>query len=155
MQPFIPGLLRFMPKEKWMVFGILGGSLVYLAAFAAGKNIAALFICQILYGVFTSINANLIYAVSAGFADETLERNGVNASDIFATMLALASKIGMAVAGGLAPFFMELSGYSSNVSVLPNSALIGIKATFFGGTLFFLTASWIVMATFERTTRAR
>ena len=141
MQPVIPRLLKFAKKESLIVFGLFAAGFSGLLMFWAGPRLYALIICIVLYGVSTSVVANLVYAVMASFSDEIRLGQNISMSEILTTTMNLSSNIGNAAAGGAAAMLMAVSGYSAQAAAQSAGALTGIKALY-----IFCTAAGMVLA---------
>jgi len=145
MQPVIPRLLKRAKKEDLIVFGLFGASCASLLMLVAGDNFAALIVCVVLYGVFTSIVANLVFSVMASFSDEIKSQRNISMSEILASIMSLGSNISSAVAGGAAALALHGFGYSAQAAVQSGGTLLGIRVLYvvctaalmlFAGTVF-------------------
>ena len=141
MQPVIPRLLKIAKKESLIIFGLFSASCSSLLMLAAVDRPYALLVCVVLYGAFTSIVANLVFAVMASFSDEIRLRNNISMSEILAATMNLGSNLGAAVASGSAALAMEAFGYSAQSDVQTAGALMGIKVLY-----IICTASGLAIA---------
>jgi len=150
MQVVIPRLLALARKETLLVVGLFGAAGGSLLMAAAGRNPAALIACVVVYGMFTAVFANLVYAVMASFTDEIMESKSIRMSDVLAATMRFSDRVGIAVTGGMVPLVLWLSGYvapsleqlaAGQVAEQSATALAGIKALY-----IFLTAVGLILA---------
>ena len=130
MQPVIPRLLKYAEKERLIIFGLFAASCSCFMMLAAGNRPFALIVCVVLYGVFTAIIANLIFAVMASFSDEIRMQQQISMSEILAAIMNLGSNLGAAVAGGVAATAMAAFGYSAQAASQTTAALAAIKTLY-------------------------
>ncbi|MCL2058101.1 MAG: MFS transporter [Oscillospiraceae bacterium] len=145
MQPIIPRLLAFAKKETCIIFGLFAASALNFILPAISGGAAALLVCAVLYGSFTALSVNLVYAMVATFADEMRARHEMQMSDVLSAILSLSYKVGMAIAGGAAPIIMAMYGYSAENAMQPASALSSIKALYFSFTAIGMALSGAAM----------
>lgn len=141
MQFIIPSLISIVKKEICIIAGSFF-SIISLMIMFLFKNVFPLFIFgNILYGIFSSLPANLIYILSSHYVDVVIEEMKINISaQLFAT-LSFAAKIGMAIATGICPIVMQISGYIPNQ---PQSTIVmnNISSLFFiaTGSMMFISS---------------
>jgi Na+/melibiose symporter-like transporter len=136
----------------------LGAAAASFLMLAAGNNPFALLGCLVVYGLFTAITANQVFTVMASFADEIRECNGIQMSEILAATSGFTYRTGAAVASGIAPLVLALTGYMSpiadstgnlvSVAQTP-TALLGIKALFIFGTAGGMILAGAIMLRFR------
>ena len=155
MQPIIPRLLAFAKKETLIIAGLFAASGLNFILPAISGGVYAIIICAVLYGTFTSVVVNLIYAMLASFSDEMRVRHEFQMSDVLSATLSLSYKIGGAVAGGAVPLIMASAGYSAQDAQIPAAAaLASIKTLYFTFTAAGMALSGIIMLNAMRERRA-
>jgi Na+/melibiose symporter-like transporter len=122
---------------------------------ATGNQPFVLIFCVTLYGLFTAIVANLVFAVVASFADEIRLGQNMSMSEILVACLSLSSSLGTTVASGAAPLAMAAFGYEALAASQTASALLGIKALYIICTAVGMALSGLVMLLFRRTNSER
>ena len=129
-QPMIPRLLVYVKKETLVIAGLFATSCSSLLMLAAGNRPFALVACVMLYGLFTAIVANLVFAMMASFSDEIRLGKNMSMSEILVACMSLSSNLGSAIASGIAPLAMAAFGYAALAAAQPPSALLGIKVLY-------------------------
>jgi len=150
MQPIIPRLLKYAKKEGLIIGGLFAASGASLLMLAAGNRPWALILCIVLYGVFTSIAANLVFAVMASFSDEIRTRQNISMSEILAATMNLSSNIGAGLASGTAAIVLAAFKYSAQASVQAAETLIGIKMLYILCTAAAMTLAALMMLWFSK-----
>ena len=150
MQPVIPRLLKFAKKEKLIVIGLFAASASALLMLAAGTRPVALIFCVVLYGMFTAVVANLVYAVTASFSDEMRARRNISMSEILTASMNLCSNFGVGIASGAAAMAMAAFGYSAQAASQTAGSIVGIKVLYIVCTAAGLVLSGIVMLFFNK-----
>jgi Na+/melibiose symporter-like transporter len=141
MQPVMPRLLTLARKETLIVFGLLGATCTCFLIAIAGDNMMGLIVCFVLYGLFTAISANLVFAVMASLSDEIRESTSIQMSDVLSATMRFSDRIGMAISFGVAPMVLAICGYVPLSTEQTPTALAGIKALF-----IFFTAGGLILA---------
>ena len=150
MQPVLPLLLALARKETLIAVGLFGASVASLLMLAAGNHTVALISCVVLYGMFTAITANLVFALMASFSDEILGCKNIPMSDILSATMRFGDRVGIALAGGMAALVLGFCGYvaptteqatAGLVAEQSATALAGIKALF-----ILCTAGGLILA---------
>ena len=149
-QPIIPKLLLFAGKETLIIAGIFMSSLCSMAMLFVGDNIIGLIVCIMLYGAIISVPANLVFAMMASFTDEIRLSRNIAVSELLTAAMRISSKVGLAIASGIAPFTLSLSGYSAQAAQQSQTALTGIKVLFIICTSIGLVLSGIVMLSLKK-----
>ena len=152
-QPFIPKLLSFAAKETLIVAGLFMSSLCSIAMLLAGNNITGLIVCVMLYGAFISVPANLAFTLMASFTDEIRLGRNMGISEFLTSGMRISSKVGLALASGIAPLTLSLAGYSAQAAQQSQTALTGIKILFIVCTAIGLSLSGIIMLSLKRNTQ--
>ena len=150
MQLVIPRLLKLAKKEALIVFGLFAASASSLLMLAAGSSPFALIVCVVLYGAFTAVVANLVYAVMASFSDEMRALRDISMSEILTAAMNLCSNLGVGIASGVAAMALAAFGYSAQAVSQTAAALSGIKALYILCTASGLAISGIVMLFFSK-----
>ena len=150
MQAVIPKLLAYAKKEDLIVFGLFAALSTSLLMFIAGANPFALMVCVTLYGVFTAIVANLVFAVMASFSDDIRMRQNISMSEILAAAMNLSATTGSGIAGGIAASLLALFGYAAQESVQTASALMGIRMVYILCTALGMAIAGVCMLLFRR-----
>ena len=150
MQPVIPRLLKYAKKEALIIIGLFAAACSCFLMLAAGNQVIALIVCVVLYGVFTSIVANLTYTVIASFSDEMQIRQNISMSEILAAIMNLVSNIGSAIASGAAAFAMSAFGYSAEAASQTPGAVMGIRVLYILCTAGGMVLAGAVMLLFRR-----
>ena len=130
MQPLIPRLLSYAKKETLIVFGAFAASCASLSILAAGGSPAGLIVCITFYGLFTSLVANLAFAVTASFTDGIRLSQNINMSEILTAAMGLSSNLGSTVTSGVGPMVLAVSGYSALTAAQTQATLSAIKILF-------------------------
>ena len=153
MQPVIPRLLRFARKEVLIVIGLFSALCASLLMLAAGTSPVALICCVVLYGVFTSIVANLVFAVMASLTDDIRERQNISMSEMLAATMNLSSNIAAGVAGGAAALTLGFVGYLPPVMgqavAQPDAVLAGIRVLYIVCTAAGMALAGAIMLLFR------
>ena len=150
MQPVIPHLLKFAKKESLIILGLFTAACSGLLMFLAGIRLYAFIPCIVLYGVSTSVVANLVYAVMASFSDEMRMRQNISMSEILTTTMNLSSNLGSAAASGTAAMAMAIFGYSAQAASQSAGALTGIRTLYIFCTAAGMVLAGLVMTLFRR-----
>ena len=150
MQLVIPRLLKLAEKETLIVLGLFGACAASLSMLAAGDNPYALILCIMVFGAFTAVSANLVFAVMASFTDEINANSRIKMSEVLSATMGLSTRLGGAVTSAVSLMVLALTGYaapSAGASMMPQAAvqsptaLMGIKALF-----IFFTAAGMLLA---------
>ena len=150
MQPVIPRLLKYAKKESLIIIGLFSAACSGFLMFPAGTRLYAFIPCIVLYGVSTSVVANLVYTVMASFSDEIRLRQSISMSEILTTTMNLSSSLGSAAASGAAAMVMAIFGYSAQAASQTANALTGIKALYIVCTAVGMVLAGVVMTLFHR-----
>ena len=144
-QPIIPRLLSLAKKETLIIFGLFASSCASLLMLAAGNNPYALISCAVLYGMFTAIVANLVFAVMASFSDELRIRQNISMSEILAAAMDLSATVGAAITSSTVPMVMAAFGYIANSASQTAGTLTGIRALYIPCTAAGMILSGLVL----------
>ena len=150
MQPIIPRLLRIAKKSILIVFGLLATSLCWLLLLPFGDKPIAMFPFIALYGVFTSISANLVYTVLASFSDDIRLSRNINMSEIITAALNLSSNLGNGIASWTSALVIAAYGYSALADSQSAEALFGIKTTYIVYTAICMAISGFILLFYHR-----
>lgn len=149
MQIIIPFITRFFNREKFMTFGLIAA--VCSMIFAAGQRSLLMFaLCNVAYGVFSAIPANLVFISIADLTDEAFAEKGLHIGDIYLSALSMASKIGKAAAALMCSIVMSYTGYAPNAPHQSALVISGISVLFIGGTAFMQVMSSVFMGIFAK-----
>ena len=154
MQPVIPQLLKYAKKEGLIIFGVFAASCSCILMLAVDKPIT-LAVCIVLYGIFTSITANLVYTVMASFTDEMRVEQNINMSEMLASSMDFISNIGISVASGISAAALAAVGYSAQAQSQTATALMGIRALYILCTAAGMILSGIALLMFRKKSKSR
>ena len=98
----------------------------------------------LLYSVFTSIVANLVYAIMASFSDDLFERHKIVGSEVLLSMMSVCSKTGFSIASGIAPLALKTTGYLAQAAIQPTGSQSGIKILY----IFFTAVGMAISGVF-------
>ena len=155
MQPVIPRLLAYARKEGLIVFGLFTSSCSSLLMLAAGNRPFALIACIALYGMFTAIVSNMVFAVMASFSDEIRTRQNISMSEILAATMNLSSNIGIGIASAASALGLAVWGYEAQTATQTAGALMGIKALYILCTTAGMVFAGVLMLLFRKKTFVR
>jgi glycoside/pentoside/hexuronide:cation symporter, GPH family len=114
---------RFGKRDVYMT-GLFISTLFVLAfAFIPSKNIALIFISQILHGFFYGITIPILWAMVADVADYSEWKNNRRATAIVFSAMFVGLKVGLSVGQALVAWILGLYGYI-NESEVPKGQVI-------------------------------
>jgi Na+/melibiose symporter-like transporter len=136
---------RFGKRDVFGVFLFLSALCLVLFDFYSPESIAAVYITQILHGLFYGVTIPLLWAMIADVADYSEWKNHRRATAIIFSAMIFGLKIGLSVGGALGAGLLARYGYVAEEHLQTASTISGIKmaVSVYPGLIFILAVAML------------
>jgi GPH family glycoside/pentoside/hexuronide:cation symporter len=118
---------RYGKRNVFGSFLFLSALSLFMFNFYSPDAITAVFITQIIHGLFYGVTIPLLWAMIADVADYSEWKNNRRATAIIFSAMILGLKIGLSFGGGLGAFILSEYGYTADAAAQTSGAINGIK----------------------------
>lgn len=118
---------KFGKRNIFGIFLFLSALCLVVFKFFSPEAITAVFISQILHGLFYGVTIPLLWAMIADVADYSEWKNNRRATAIIFSAMILGLKIGLSLGGGLGTFILSKYGYEADAVHQTPAAVNGIQ----------------------------
>jgi len=140
-------------KREVFKWGIIISASFQLSFFFCGPNaVGAIFLVQILHGLFYGLTIPMLWAMIADVADYSEWKNNRRATAIIFSAMIFGLKVGLSVGGALVAGILGWFGYAEQAAIQSAMTVMGIKLSMsvFPTITFAISVAFLLFYTIDK-----